>query len=164
MSTYGIDLRFFFGDWILVSPVTDEDATSVSIYLPKDQFYDFATLAPVDGTGQRVTLSNVSLTEIPLHICGGAALPLRAKGAMTTTELRAQDLQFVVAPGTDGTAAGTLYVRRRERHTEGDAERGDGVCEGQADSVSVWFLGVNQAPTTVWRPPGYHDTQTPVFV
>lgn len=31
-------------------------------------------------------------------------LPLRAAGAMTTTELRTQDFQFVVAPCTDGTA------------------------------------------------------------
>ena len=57
-------LQFFFGDSILVSPVTDENATSVSIYLPQDRFYDFATFAPVDGTGQYVTLSNVSFTEI----------------------------------------------------------------------------------------------------
>jgi len=109
-STFGIDLQYFFGDSILVSPVTEENATSVTIYLPKDKFYDFATLTPVEGAGQHVTLMDVSFTAIPLHIRGGAVLPLRASGAMTTTELRATDFEFVVAPGADGTAKGVLYV------------------------------------------------------
>jgi alpha-glucosidase len=109
-STFGIDLQFFFGDSILVSPVTEENATSVTIYLPKDRFYDFATLAPVEGTGEPVTLTNVNFTTIPLHIRGGTVLPLRATGAMTTTELRKIDFEFVVAPGSDGKAAGALYV------------------------------------------------------
>ena len=47
-DTFGIDLQFLFGDLILVS----EENITVSIYLPKDNFYDFATFAPVEGTGQ----------------------------------------------------------------------------------------------------------------
>ena len=82
----------------------------MTIYLPKDKFYDFATLTPVEGTGQHVTLTDVNFTAIPLHIRGGAVLPLRAAGAMTTTELRATDFEFVVAPGADGMAKGMLYV------------------------------------------------------
>ncbi|KAI0040366.1 glycoside hydrolase family 31 protein [Auriscalpium vulgare] len=109
-TTFPIDVQFFFGDSILVSPVTDENSTSVLIYLPKDRFYDFATLAPVDGQGANVTLSNVDFTTIPLHIMGGAILPLRSSGAMTTAELREIDFQIIVAPGTDGLAAGRLYL------------------------------------------------------
>src|SRR5579863_5704783 len=109
-STFGIDLQYFFGDSILVSPVTEENATSVTIYLPKDKFYDFATFTPVEDTGQHVTLTDVNFTTIPLHIRGGAVLPLRAAGAMTTTELRATEFEFVVAPGADGKAKGVLYV------------------------------------------------------
>lgn len=107
--TFGIDLQFLFGDSILVSPVTEENATSVTIYLPKDKFYNFATLMPVEGAGQHVTLTDINFTAIPLHIRGGAVLPLRA-GAMTTTELRATDFEFVVAPRADGKAKGVLYV------------------------------------------------------
>ncbi|KAI0046949.1 glycoside hydrolase family 31 protein [Auriscalpium vulgare] len=125
-STFPIDLQFFFGDSILVSPVTDENSTSVSIYLPKDRFYDFATLAPVDGQGASVTLNNVDFTTIPLHIKGGTVLPLRANGTMTTTELRDTDFELVVAPGTDGHAAGKLYVD-------------DGVSVEQKASTSVVF-------------------------
>ncbi|KAF7353798.1 Glycoside hydrolase family 31 protein [Mycena venus] len=109
-ATYPIDLQWFFGDSILVSPVTEENSTSVSIYVPKDIFYDFLTLAPIQGKGTQVQLTNISYTEIPVYIKGGAVLPLRVKSTMTTSELRETDFEFVVAPGTDGTASGSLYI------------------------------------------------------
>ncbi|KAF9463440.1 alpha-glucosidase [Collybia nuda] len=109
-ATFSIDLQFLYGDSVLVSPVTEQDSTSVSIYLPRDIFYDFKTLTPIRGTGSTVQLTNISSTEIPLHIRGGVVLPLRVQSAMTTTELRTHDFEFVVAPGTDGTAEGKLYI------------------------------------------------------
>jgi len=108
--TFSIDLQFFFGDSILVSPVTGQDSTSVSFYLPHDTFYDFRTLAKVEGTGSTVTLNNVDFTQIPLHIKGGVVLPLRVQSTMTTAALRKQDFEFIVAPGADGKATGRLYI------------------------------------------------------
>jgi len=70
-NTYRIDHQFF-GDLILVSPVTQDEAASVSIYLPKGTFYDFKMLAPVQGQGAYVLLDNV------LHIWGGVVLPLHS--------------------------------------------------------------------------------------
>ena len=101
--------QFFFGPSILVSPVTEENATSVSIYLPDDIFYDFHTFAPIRGNASYVDLE-VNLTSIPVHIRGGTILPLRAQSAMTTTELRKQDFEIIVAPGLDGSASGSLYL------------------------------------------------------
>lgn len=109
-NTFLIDLQFFFGDSILVSPVTEENSTSVSIYLPQDVFYDFLSLNPIHGNGTAVLLQDVNFTSIPVHIRGGTILPLRVQGAMTTTELRNTDFELVVAPGTDGQASGSLYV------------------------------------------------------
>lgn len=109
-STFPIDLQFFFGDSILVSPVTEENSTSVSAYFPKDIFYDFLTLKPFQGKGQTVNLQNVNFTSIPVHIRGGAVLPLREKSAMTTTSLRATDFEIVVAPDAQGQASGSLYA------------------------------------------------------
>lgn len=109
-NTFGIDLQFIFGDSILVSPVTEENATSVEIYLPNDIFYDFETFQPIQGHGANITLQNVNLTSIPVHIRGGSILPLRVEGAMTTKELRTKDFEFVIAPGLDGTASGSLYM------------------------------------------------------
>lgn len=109
-NTFPIDLQFFFGDSILVSPVTEENATAVSIYLPDDIFYDFLSLVPVRGDASTILLQNVNFTSIPVHIRGGVVLPLRAQGAMTTTELRGTDFDLVVAPGIDGEASGSLYI------------------------------------------------------
>ncbi|KDQ59876.1 glycoside hydrolase family 31 protein [Jaapia argillacea MUCL 33604] len=109
-NTFPIDLQFFFGDSILVSPVTEENSTSVTIYLPNDTFYDWATLSPIQGEASNITLTNIDFTTIPLYIRGGVVLPLRAQGAMTTTVLRQTDFELVVAPGVGGEASGSLYV------------------------------------------------------
>lgn len=169
-STFGIDLQFFFGDSILVSPVTEENATTVTIYLPKDRFYDFATLAPVEGTGTNVTLTGVNFTTIPLYIRGGAVLPLRTAGAMTTTELRTKDFEFVVAPDVDGVASGALYVDDgvsivQDQSTSVEMAFAGGKLGVRGSSfgfevgvkvATVVFLGVERAPTAVavYPPPG----------
>jgi alpha-glucosidase len=161
-ATYSIDLQWFFGDSILVSPVTDENSTSVSIYLPKDIFYDFLTLAPIQGTGSHVFLPNVSFTEIPVYIKGGAVLPLRAQSTMTTTELRETDFEFVVAPASDGTASGLLYIddgvsvtQAAETAVTMSFNHGTLTVSGSfgfqtgVNTSRVRFLGVTKAPTTV---------------
>ena len=109
-NTYAIDTQFFFGSSVLVSPVIDEDSTSVSIYLPNELFYDWYTLAPVQGIGAAITLSNIPFTSIPLHIPGGSIIPLRLKSANTTTALRNQPFTILIAPDTDGIACGSLYL------------------------------------------------------
>jgi alpha-glucosidase len=170
-STFGIDLQFFFGDSILVSPVTEENATTVTIYLPKDRFYDFETLAPIEGKGANVTLTDVDFTTIPLYIRGGAVLPLRTTGAMTTTELRTKDFEFVVAPDVEGTATGALYVDDgvsivQDKSTSVEMEFAEGklrvhgsfAFEVGAKVASVVFLGVECAPAAVAVYPGKDDT------
>lgn len=162
VNTFGIDLQFFYGDSILVSPVTQEGATSVSIYLPKDIFYDFVTLSPVQGTGSTVTLSNITLTQIPVHIKGGAVLPLRAKSAMTTTQLRKTDFEFVVAPDLHDEASGNLYVDDGESITQKSTtevsmkyKSGTLAVTGQfgyalgVNVSRVRFLGVKKSPKAV---------------
>jgi alpha-glucosidase len=162
-NTFPIDLQFFFGDSILVSPVTEENSTSVTIYLPDDTFYDFDTMAPVQGQGTNVTLDNISITQIPLHIRGGTVLPLRQNGTMTTTELRKTDYQFIVAPGSDGSASGSLYVDDGESIVQsgGTTEASMSFKNGKltvggrfgykvcVDIASVRFLGVMNPPRMV---------------
>jgi len=110
-NTFGIDTQFFFGDAVLVSPVTEENSTNVEIYLPDDIFYDWNNgFKPVRGVGAKTTLSNIGFTTLPLHIRGGYIIPLRAESANTTTELRKKPFQILVAPGLDGTANGSLYI------------------------------------------------------
>ncbi|KAJ0418992.1 glycosyl hydrolases family 31-domain-containing protein [Aspergillus carlsbadensis] len=109
-QTYGIDLQFFYGNALLVSPVTQEDSTSVDAYFPDDLFYDWYTGHPVRGRGEVITLSDISYTNIPLHVRGGSIVPVRASSANTTADLRRRPFQLVIAPGLDGRASGELYV------------------------------------------------------
>jgi alpha-glucosidase len=110
LATAPIDLQFFFGDALLVSPVTEENSTDVSIYLPKDTFYDFFTHEKVEGKGDWVNLTDVAFTTIPLHIRAGSIVPLRENSANTTTELRKQNFVLLVAVNGTGQAEGELYL------------------------------------------------------
>ncbi|KAF8162646.1 alpha-glucosidase [Crassisporium funariophilum] len=167
-NTFAIEHQFFYGDSILVSPVTEENSTSVSIYLPKDIFYDFTTLGPVQGSGAAVTLNDIPFTRIPLHIKGGSILPLRAQSAMTTTILRKTDFEFVVAPNTRGEASGSLYiddgesivpkstteVQMRFKRGKLDVSGKFGYKTG-VKTARVRFLGVDARPKVVlvdWKP------------
>lgn len=110
-KTFPIDGQFFFGDAVLVSPVIEENSTSVDLYLPKDVFYDWNDgLRPVQGDGSIITLDDVDYTTIPLHIKGGSIIALRSSSANTTAELRTRGFQLVVAPSMAGEASGTLYL------------------------------------------------------
>ncbi len=105
-----LDLQYFFGPGLLVAPVTEEDATSVEVYLPDDTFYDWYTHARVEGAAKAVTVTGQGWADIPLFLRGGVVFPVRAEAALTTTALRTKPFEIIVAVGRDGTAAGSLYV------------------------------------------------------
>ena len=161
-ATYGIDLQFFFGDSVLVSPVTQENATSVTAYFPNEHFYDFTTYETIEGQGQEITFENIDFTEIPVHIRGGSILPLRASGAMTTADLRKNDFEILVAIGANGKASGSLYVDdgvsiNPETSTNVSFEYADGTltANGSFDYElgvkisTIRILGVSNVPKSV---------------
>ncbi|KAK0441270.1 glycoside hydrolase family 31 protein [Armillaria borealis] len=161
-ATYPIDLQFFYGDSILVSPVTDEDSTTVTVYIPNDTFYDFLSLAPIERAGQQVTFTNVGFTDIPVFIKGGSILPLRVQSTMTTAELRKEAFEFVVAPHANGTATGKLYLDdgvsiKPNATTEVEMSFSNGklVVSGSfgfevgVDVARVLVLGVEDEPDSV---------------
>ncbi|KAK7408924.1 hypothetical protein QQX98_008868 [Neonectria punicea] len=108
-NSFSIDLQFFYGDGILVSPVTEENSTSLSYYLPDDIFYEWGTGKPVRGRGEYVA-AEVDYTDITVHYKGGIVYPQRIEGANTTTALRKKGFNIVIAPGLGGTAEGSLYL------------------------------------------------------
>ncbi|KAF2088804.1 glycoside hydrolase family 31 protein [Saccharata proteae CBS 121410] len=131
-NTFPIDLQYFFGDSILVSPVTEENATSVDIYLPEDVFYDFWTGERVVGNASYIHLDDVGFTSIPLHVRGGSIVPLRAASANTTTELRKQNFTLMIAPGLDGKASGSLYL-----------DEGDAIEQPETSLIEMDFNGTH---------------------
>ncbi|KAF1994986.1 glycoside hydrolase family 31 protein [Amniculicola lignicola CBS 123094] len=109
-NTFGIQHQWFYGDALLISPVTTDYSDSVTYYLPNDIFYDYWTHAYIQGEGKNVTVSNVKYTDIPVHIRGGTIIPQRVNSANTTTLLRKEEFVFLIAPGEDGKAKGKLYL------------------------------------------------------
>ncbi|KAH8812280.1 putative alpha-glucosidase [Xylogone sp. PMI_703] len=109
-NTLENELQFFYGPSLLVSPVTEENSTSVTFYLPNDTFYDFFTGEKVSGQGDYVTRDNVNYTEIPVHIRGGSIIPMRVDGANNTKLLRELDFELLIAPDAEGNASGRLYL------------------------------------------------------
>lgn len=108
-NTYPIDLQFFYGEGILVSPVTEENSTAVNYYLPNDIFYEWGTGKPVRGEGAFMS-AEVGFEDITLHYKGGVIYPQRVTSANTTTALRTKGFNIVIAPGLDGEASGSLYL------------------------------------------------------
>jgi len=67
--------QFMFGPSILVNPVTQEGATSRSVYLPaSDGWYDFWTGEKLPGDTRMV--APAPLDRIPLYVRAGSILPM----------------------------------------------------------------------------------------
>lgn len=93
----------------------------MTFYLPATRYYDFFTLAAVDGAAAKITLDNVGYDTMPLHIKGGAVIPLRHGEAYTTGENRQLPFRLVVAPDANGAASGYLRLDDGESLDMGDA-------------------------------------------
>ncbi|KAF2690036.1 glycoside hydrolase family 31 protein [Lentithecium fluviatile CBS 122367] len=119
-NTFAVQEQWFYGDALLISPVTTEMSDVVTFYLPKDRFYDYWTGEPVDGQGANVTQSGVSFTDIPVHIRGGTIIPRRVNSANTTALLRQQAFELVIALDAKGYAKGRLYLDEGEKIEQTD--------------------------------------------
>ena len=160
-EAFDIDLQYFFGDCILVSPVTEEDSLNVKIYLPDDIFYRWDDHEPIRGKGAHSTITGVPLDRIPIHIRGGCVVPIRTESANTTTELREKSFELLVAPGVDGTASGSLYLDDGIR-LDGGPQKTEVAFkyeDGKLDSSVLYGPGVADLVTkvTVLGQPPYRE-------
>ena len=120
--------EWLVGDSLLVAPILQPGGHR-QVYLPDDQWFDFAT-------GQRVTGRSFDLTVpfdvTPLYVRAGAILPL-APIVQHTRDLRGGPLELQVYPGRNGhftlveddgsTAAYTTGVERRTSFQWDDASK-----------------------------------------
>jgi len=107
-NTYGIDRQFMIGSYLLVSPVLDENATSVVAYFPSGKWYSYYDGTTVVGAGQNITLA-APLTFIPIHVRAGAIIPLQGP-ALTTAVARQNPFTLLVALDNAGNAQGQLFL------------------------------------------------------
>ncbi|KAK4944855.1 hypothetical protein LTR10_015774 [Elasticomyces elasticus] len=113
-SLAGADRQFFLGPSILVTPVLTQGATSVDGVFPglvekTDVYYDWYNKTPVSVPSSKNTTIAAPLGHIPVYIRGGAILATQQM-AMTTRDARNTSWSIIVAPGVNGTAAGSLYL------------------------------------------------------
>lgn len=109
-ASWALELQYFYGQGLMVAPITEEGATSVDVYLPSDLFYDWYTHEAIQGAGAIQTFSDYDTTSIPLLIRAGVIMPLRVASANTTTDLRQEDFELLIPADADGKATGELYV------------------------------------------------------
>ena len=96
--------EYMFGPALLVAPVTEQGATTRSVYLPAGtDWYNFWTNERVHG-GQRITVQ-APIDTIPLFVRAGSILPM---GATVESTNQKQAIEKVrVYPGADSRF--TLY-------------------------------------------------------
>ena len=108
LETAAIDTQFLWGDALLITPVLQQGATSVTGYFPAARWFDYYTGAQVPGTGSskgiNVTLQ-APMDTINLHLKEGSVLPTQ-QPAVTTVEARTQPFGLLAALDSQGSADG----------------------------------------------------------
>ncbi|MBV9613555.1 MAG: DUF5110 domain-containing protein [Acidobacteriaceae bacterium] len=111
--------QFMFGPAILVSPITEEGATTRSLYLPAAQaWYDFWSGEKLDGA-RRIT-ADAPLDRIPLYVRAGSILPLGPE-VEYAEQRTSEPVELRVYSGNDGSFAlyddaGDTYAYEKGAH------------------------------------------------
>ena len=118
-KTWNIGDEYMFGPDLLVSPVTQQGATSRSLYLPTSPaWYDFWTGEKTNG-GQRIEAS-APLDRIPVYVRAGSILPM-GPAVEWATEKPDAPIELRVYRGANGSFqlyedAGNTYAYEKGEH------------------------------------------------
>lgn len=112
-SLANVDLQFFLGPAILVTPVLAQGATTVDGVFPGvgkgEVYYDWYTQTAVKAEPGKNTTIEAPLGHIPVYIRGGHVLPIQ-EPALTTRDSRKNPWGLITALGVESTARGSLYI------------------------------------------------------
>lgn len=106
-----IDAQFLLGDKLLISPVLEEDVTTIQAYFPpNDVWYDLYTGSSLAGKGWKdLECSLHDLT--PVHVRGGSIIPMWNKASKTVADTkRHSKLELWVGLDSRGQATGSCYL------------------------------------------------------
>nr|XP_034988351.1 sucrase-isomaltase, intestinal [Zootoca vivipara]XP_034988352.1 sucrase-isomaltase, intestinal [Zootoca vivipara] len=106
-TTWDIDRQFLWGPALLISPVLDENQTTVNAYFPDARWYDYYTSKDV-GVRGNFSVLQADLEHINLHLRGGYIIPWQLPD-LTTKASRAQPMGLTIALDDNGAAQGLLY-------------------------------------------------------
>ena len=97
---------WMFGDWLLVSPVTERYQTSKWIYLPEGHWVDYATgLVYTGGQYIQYAVNGETWSDMPMFIKEGAIIPSQKVLDYTSEEAITQIDIDVFASGTESSFA-----------------------------------------------------------
>eukprot|EP00731_Ephydatia_muelleri_P031502 Em0023g9a len=108
-KTYDIDQQFLVGSGLLISPVLQQGATSVSAYFPAGKWYDWYSHEVVSSAGGETKELPTPIDHIQIQVRGGTVIPLQSP-ALTTAASRSNSFSLLVALDTAGNATGDLYL------------------------------------------------------
>lgn len=75
VNTYNIDDQYFFGENMMVCPVTTKGAKSRTLYLPEGNWIDYWSGKKFEG--KRNILVLTPLAKLPIYIKAGAIIPMQ---------------------------------------------------------------------------------------
>ena len=101
---YDLDDEFFFGDALLVAPVTKAGATGRQVFLPPGKWFDYWTGQRHEG--DRAIEYAAAPDVMPLFVRGGAIIPMQPEMAYIG-EKALDPLTFDIYPS--GRSSATLY-------------------------------------------------------
>lgn len=148
---YDIDDEFFFGDALLVAPVTKEGATGRSLFLPPGEWTDYWTGERQAG-GRSITYQ-AAPEVMPLFVKAGAIIPMQPE--MTYVgEKPADPLTFDIYPS--GRSSTRLY---EDDGTTLDYQKGI-----RAETVVSCDAGPASIVVAVHAPTGQYRVQPRAYV
>lgn len=110
-SAFSLDSQFYIGSsGLLARPVVDEDATTVSIYLPPNVvYYSYWDYTAYTGAGKEITVA-APLEEIPLFMRAGSIFPRKDRPRKSSALMKWDPYTLVVVLDSEARATGELYV------------------------------------------------------
>lgn len=98
---------FMLGASILVQPVLQQGATSVSVYLPKGVWYERDS--GKKHVGPKTFDVQVTLSDVPVFLRGGTIHVRKDRARRSTAAMREDPLTIIVALDENGRADGSYY-------------------------------------------------------
>ncbi|KAK9685060.1 Glycosyl hydrolases family 31 [Popillia japonica] len=110
-NTFSIDEAFLVGSDVLVQPVSEEGAETVSIYLPGGEdelWYDIDNNEVHSGTGY-ITV-DVTLDSVPVYYRGGSIISRKDTPRSSSVAMTSDPYTIYVFLNSNSEASGTLYI------------------------------------------------------
>lgn len=113
-AAYHETYSFFLGDAMLVAPVVDEGATSVTTYVPAGNWYRLRPTGTdaevITGPSTQTLSSAIYGDQIPVLVAAGTALPLHSTPMLTVKDTRQSGVSVLCLLNADGVATGQVYI------------------------------------------------------